>query len=98
MGLPIIYVRGFAGDTLEWRASEDSPETPVPLLTSFLASTQRAVDETGTTLPTVRHALWFRLISLREQGGVVPLLRPPRTDGPTGTTRSSSTSSPGTGS
>jgi hypothetical protein len=55
---------------IEYPRSEDSADRPVPLLTTFLSSRLRPVDEHGDPLPTLRHALRLRLISLRETGGV----------------------------
>lgn len=57
---------------LQWRRQENTVDTPVPLLTTFLsASAPRPVASgTDVPLPTLRHALRLRLLSLRERGGV----------------------------
>jgi hypothetical protein len=53
---------------VEWPKPEDSPETPVPLLTTFLSTTApRPGRAEGGPL---RHALRLRLLSVREVGGV----------------------------
>lgn len=79
-GLPILMHEQTAAHhcpiQLEWRRTEDSPDTPVPLLTTFLSSSAaRPTDvSTGTPVPTLRHALRLRLISLRERGGIFGFL------------------------
>lgn len=57
---------------LEWRREEDTLDAPVPLLTTFLSGSAPRPVAAGTDvpLPTLRHALRLRLISLRERGGV----------------------------
>jgi pimeloyl-ACP methyl ester carboxylesterase len=58
---------------VEWRRIRDTPQTPVPLLTTFLSShVPRPLDpETKRETPTLRHALKLRLISLREHDHVI---------------------------
>jgi hypothetical protein len=57
---------------VEWRRDEDTVDAPVPLLATFLsASAPRPVAPgTDVPLPTLRHALRLRLISVRERGGI----------------------------
>jgi hypothetical protein len=58
---------------VEWQRTEDSPETPVPLLTTFLCSGARPDAGTGAVAGDgqrlARHALRLRLISLRQRDG-----------------------------
>jgi hypothetical protein len=60
---------------VEWPSTEDSPDTPLPLLTTFLCSsagpprTEAVRNGAGTPARTLRHALRLRLISLRQQDG-----------------------------
>jgi hypothetical protein len=59
---------------VEWSRTEDSPDTPLPLLTTFLCSTAGpASTDTGGGVDarprTIRHALRLRLISLRQRDG-----------------------------
>jgi len=53
---------------IERRRVRDTPDTPVPLLTTFLSSDAgRPLDpDTKRPTPTLRHALKLRLISLRQ--------------------------------
>ncbi|WP_209305434.1 alpha/beta hydrolase [Blastococcus sp. CT_GayMR20] len=53
---------------IEWRESEDSADTPVPLLTTFLSS--KAARPEGRAGGALRHALRLRLLSIREKGGI----------------------------
>jgi len=57
---------------IERRVVEDSTDTPLPLLTTFLSSSiLRPEDpETGQPLETLRHALRLRLLSLRKRDGL----------------------------
>jgi len=57
---------------IEWRPAEDTADRPVPLVTTFLSSAAPRPVEPGTAtpVPTLRHALRLRLISIRERGGV----------------------------
>ena len=79
-GLPILMHEQTAAHycpiQVEWRPSEDSPDTPVPLLTTFLSSTapRPAADDTDAVVPTLRHALRLRLLSIRERGGIFGFL------------------------
>lgn len=74
-GLPILMheqsTAHYCPIQLEWPRNHDSPDTPVPLLTTFLSSTapRPADPATGAPLPTLRHALRLRLISLRQRDG-----------------------------
>lgn len=72
-GLPIVMHQQTTAHhcpvQVQWRRTEDSPDTPLPLLTTFLSTAARPVlDE--EPVPTLRHALRLRLISVREQGGL----------------------------
>ena len=74
-GLPIVMHEQTTAHhcpvQIEWRAPEDTADTPVPLLTTFLATGERPHDvRTGEMAPTVRHALRLRLLSIREKGGI----------------------------
>jgi hypothetical protein len=74
-GLPIVMHEQTTAHhcpvQIEWRAPADTVDTPVPLLTTFLATSQRPMDvHTGEQVPSVRHALRLRLISIRERGGI----------------------------
>jgi hypothetical protein len=78
-GLPVLVHEQSAAHycpvQIERRRREDAAETPIPLLTTFLSSrTSRPTDETGRKVPTLRHAMKLRLISLRERNGVFSLL------------------------
>jgi hypothetical protein len=53
---------------IEWPAEADTADRPVPLLTTFLSSTA------PRPVTRLRHALRFRLISIRERGGVFGFL------------------------
>jgi len=56
---------------IEWPRDEDTADTPVPLLSTFLSSTAPRPVVFGTDAPApMRHALRLRLISIRERGGV----------------------------
>ncbi|MGR6967768.1 esterase/lipase family protein [Geodermatophilus sp. URMC 61] len=57
---------------IEWRREEDTADTPVPLLTTFLSTRapRPVVPGTDTPVPRLRHALRLRLISVRQSGGV----------------------------
>jgi hypothetical protein len=56
---------------IEWRASEDTVDTPVPLLTTFLSTARLPTrQEAGEKVQAVRHALRLRLLSIRERGGI----------------------------
>jgi Alpha/beta hydrolase of unknown function (DUF900) len=57
---------------VEWRRDEDTADTPVPLVSTFLSSAAPRPTEPGTEtpVPRLRHALHLRLISIRERGGV----------------------------
>jgi pimeloyl-ACP methyl ester carboxylesterase len=56
---------------VEWARDEDTAETPVPLLSTFLSSTAPRPVAPGTGTPVaMRHALRLRLMSIRERGGV----------------------------
>jgi hypothetical protein len=59
---------------LERRTGEDTVDTPVPLMTTFLSSRlARPTDRDGSPLP-MRHALTLRLISVRERNGAFSFL------------------------
>ena len=57
---------------VEWRRAQDTVDTPVPMLTTFLSgSAPRPVaPDIGGPLPTLRHALRLRLLSVRERDGI----------------------------
>lgn len=69
-GLPIVMHEQTTAHQcpvqLERKPVGDSPDTPVPLLTTFLSS--RAADPSA---PTLRHALRVRLLSVRQRGGIL---------------------------
>lgn len=69
-GLPILMheqtTAHYCPIQIERTPAGDTPDTPVPLLTTFLFSGGRAVAGPGP----LRHALRVRLISVRERGGV----------------------------
>jgi hypothetical protein len=75
-GLPIVMHEQTTAHhcpiQVEWRPEEDTADTPVPLLTTFLSSTaaRPSVPGTDTPVPRLRHALRLRLVSIRESGGV----------------------------
>jgi hypothetical protein len=75
-GLPILMheqtTAHYCPVQVEWRRAEDTADTPVPLLTTFLSGNapRPITPATGTPLPTLRHALRLRLISVRERGGI----------------------------
>ncbi|WP_209313730.1 hypothetical protein [Blastococcus sp. TF02A-35] len=49
---------------------EDTSDTPVPLLTTFLSTHEPRPLEEGRTCSTLRNALTLRLLSIREEGGL----------------------------
>ncbi|WP_116449974.1 alpha/beta hydrolase [Blastococcus litoris] len=55
---------------IERRPLEDTPDTPIPLLTTFLSTGEPRPLEDGKKCATLRHALTLRLISLREDEGI----------------------------
>jgi hypothetical protein len=75
-GLPVVMheqtTAHHCAVQLEWRRAEDSADTPVPLLTTFLSTSapRPTAQGAGSPLPTMRHALRLRLISVRERGGI----------------------------
>jgi hypothetical protein len=74
-GLPILMheqtTAHYCPIQVEWRTVGDTDDAPVPLLTTFLLSSERPRDPaTGQQLAHLRHALHFRLLSLREKNGV----------------------------
>jgi hypothetical protein len=77
-GLPVLVheqsTAHYCPIQIERRSREDTAGTPVPLLTTFLSSSaERPADPSGTAVPTLRHALKLRLISVRERDGVFSL-------------------------
>jgi pimeloyl-ACP methyl ester carboxylesterase len=54
---------------VEWQRTEDSPETPLPLLTTFLCSDARPETGSDVSQRLVRYALRLRLISVRQRDG-----------------------------
>ena len=73
-GVPVVMheqsTAHFCPVQLEQPQGTDTADTPVPLLTTFLCSRLRPVDQNGDPLPTLRQALRLRLLSIREKGGV----------------------------
>jgi hypothetical protein len=73
-GLPIVMHEQTTAHhcpvQIEWRPREDTADTPVPLLTTFLSTGERPRDDGGDMVRTVRHALRLRLLSIREKGGI----------------------------
>jgi hypothetical protein len=71
-GLPIVMHEQTTAHhcpvQVEWPKDEDSADTPVPLLTTFLSSTAARPD--GPAGKSLRHALGLRLLSVQEEGGV----------------------------
>jgi hypothetical protein len=76
-GLPVLVHEQTAAHQcpvqIERRRVDDTVDTPVPLLTTFLSSSApRPLDpQTGRELPRLRHALTLRLISLRQHDGLL---------------------------
>jgi hypothetical protein len=74
-GLPILMheqtTAHYCPIQVEWRRTEDNPDTPLPLLTTFLSSTAPSFSGSARPAPTatLRHALRLRLISVRQRGG-----------------------------
>jgi len=57
---------------IEWRNGEDTTARPVPLVRTFLSSTAvRPTDADGNKVPTLRHVLGLRLVSLRDRNGLL---------------------------
>ncbi|NMR19438.1 triacylglycerol lipase [Cellulomonas fimi] len=79
-GLPVVLHEQSAAHLcpvrVERRPRDDTVDTPVPLVSTFLsAAAARPVDRaTGRQLGTLRHVLHLRLISLRESDGVLSFL------------------------
>jgi hypothetical protein len=78
-GLPVLVheqsTAHYCPVQIERRRREDTAATPIPLLTTFLSSsTSRPTDERGRKVPTLRHALKLRLISIRDRNGVFSFL------------------------
>jgi pimeloyl-ACP methyl ester carboxylesterase len=78
-GLPVLVheqsTAHFCPVQIEHRRQSDAADTPVPLLTTFLSSrVPRPLDRAGHAVPTLRHALKLRLISVRERNGVFSFL------------------------
>lgn len=76
-GLPVLVHEQTAAHhcpvQIERRRVNDTVDTPVPLLTTFLSSAApRPLDpQTGQELPRLRHALTLRLMSLRQRDGLL---------------------------
>jgi len=79
-GLPVVLHEQTSAHLcpiqIERRAHTDAVDTPVPLVTTFLSfSASRPPDDSsGAPLPTMRHVLRLKLISLRERGGLLSFL------------------------
>ncbi len=56
---------------VEHRRTKDTPDTPVPLLTTFLWTALHRPRVDGQEASTLRHGLTLRLISLREDDGIL---------------------------
>lgn len=69
-GLPVLVheqsTAHYCPIQIEKRRREDTSDTPLPLLTTFLCSTSRPSEH-----QTLRHALKLRLISLRKRHGLL---------------------------
>ena len=68
-GMPIVMHEQLASHycpiQLEWSDEQDSADKPAPLVTTFLSSGE---SRPGTA--TMRYLLQFRILSLRERGGI----------------------------
>ncbi|GIG20263.1 hypothetical protein Cch01nite_09870 [Cellulomonas chitinilytica] len=57
---------------IEWQNDADQTAKPVPLVRTFLSSAAaRPTDATGAKVPTLRHVLGLRLVSLRDRNGLL---------------------------
>lgn len=73
-GLPVLVHEQTADHycpvLVERRGGHDSVDTPQPLFTTFLSTkAPRPMMNSGTAVPTLRHALKLSLISVREEHG-----------------------------
>jgi len=57
---------------IEWENDDDKTAKPVPLVRTFLSSAAaRPTDAAGRKVPTLRHVLGLRLVSLRDRKGLL---------------------------
>lgn len=72
-GLPVLVHEQSAAHhcpvLVERRTGRDSIDTPTPLFTSFLFGSGHQPIRNGKPVPTLRHALKLRLLSIREEDG-----------------------------
>jgi pimeloyl-ACP methyl ester carboxylesterase len=72
-GLPVLVhqqsAQHYCPVLVERRSGDDSVDTPKPLFTTFLSSRAGRPKIGSTTVPTLRHALKLRLLSIREEQG-----------------------------
>jgi len=72
-GLPVLVheqsAEHYCPVLVERRSASDSVDTPKPLFTTFLSSKAPRPRLGSTLVPTVRHALKLRLLSIRESDG-----------------------------
>ncbi len=78
-GLPVVLHQQSAAHLcpiqVERPAERDATGTPVPLVTTFLSSAAtRPTDADGAAVPTMRHVLRLRLVSLRSRDHVLSFL------------------------